>query len=522
MKKLSIIVFTIYSIFLVLFITFGTSAIQPIYSFLYNFIIKQEYKITKIEINLENEYLIERQYFLDYTVYPNKNIDYELKFESLTPEILTVTSDGYICGKRTNNEKTTGQIRITSKKDLEFEKIITVNFTKKYPTDLEIHLDQFYKQEDDTYITYLNFPINIRYTNITNNEITELVPIIEYDETIFKKDSSFTLTPINKTNETKVYIKQNNIIKEVKIKVIDMKDDLEMYEKNSSFNKISLYQKDNNNNKEFIYYTGSDIFVDLFNNDFAIIVPYEITSSNEEILEITNGILSPKKIGTVDINISLENGFNKTYTLHIKNKLVLPTLEGIEIKDGISNILIGEESLINFVFPYDTTYKQLEIICDEGKIRLTKISDLQYKLVGLTESSSKIKIIIDDGEQKLEKEYTIIVKENKKVTHVIKSNLSMIVPKILGHLAMFFVEGILAMWVALNYHSKKKLINIIIFASIGLILAMLTEIIQLFIPERSARVVDVLIDFTGYIIGLIVLWGVYLMFKKIKKHHQVN
>ena len=105
MKKLSIIVFTIYSIFLVLFITFGTSAIQPIYSFLYNFIIKQEYKITKIEINLENEYLIERQYFLDYTVYPNKNIDYELTFESLTPEILTVTSDGYICGKRTNNEK---------------------------------------------------------------------------------------------------------------------------------------------------------------------------------------------------------------------------------------------------------------------------------------------------------------------------------------------------------------------------------------------------------------------------------
>ena len=522
MKKLSIIVFTVYSIFLVLFITFGTSSIQPIYSFLYNFITKQENKIKKVEFNLENEYLIERQYFLDYTVYPNKNIDYELKFESLNPEILSVSNDGYIYGKRTNDEKTTGQIKITSNKDLEFEKIITLNFTKKYPTDLEINLDKFYKQENDTYITYLNFPINIRYTNITNTEITELVPTIEYDETIFKKDSSFRLTPINKTDETIIYLKQNNIVKEVKIKVIDMKDDLEMYEKNSSFNKISLYQKDNINNKDFIYYTDSDITVDLFNNDFAIIVPYEITSSNEEILEIINGKLKPKKIGMVDIKISLENGFNKTYTLNIKNTLVLPTIEGIEIKDGISNILIGEESLINIVFPHNTMYKQIEVIYDEGKIRLTKISDSQYKLVGLIESSSKIKIIIDDGEQRLEKEYTVIVKENKKVTHVIKTNLSMIVPKILGHLAMFFVEGILAMWVALNYHSKKKIINIIIFASIGLILAMLTEIIQLFIPGRSGRAMDVLIDFTGYIIGLIVLWGVYLIFKKIKKHHQVN
>ena len=522
MKKLSVIVFTVYSLFLVLFITFGTSAISPVYSFLYNCITKKEYKITNVEFNLNEEYLIEKEYYLDYVVYPNKNVDYELKFESLTKDICDISSDGYIYGKRTDNDKTVGKIKVTSKKDSHFEKIISVNFTKKYPTDIDIRLDEFYKQENEIYITYVNLPIHLRYTLIYNEDITEDIPYIEYDENIFENDSFLTLTPVTKTDETTIYLKLNNITKEIKLKVIDIKEDLEMVEKNSSFNKLSLYQKDNYNNENSIYYVGYDIDFDIFNDDFAIIFPYEVTSSDEEILEVFDKKLRPKRKGTVDITITLENGFSKTYTLYIKNKLTLPTLEGVEIDNKTITVLIGETSLINFVFPDEIIYREMEIEFDKGKIRLTKISDTQYKLEGLIESTSKIKIKIDDNDQSLEQEYTILVKENKKVTHVIKTNLSMIVPKILGHLAMFFVEGILAMWVAMNYHSKKKLINIIIFASIGLVLAGGTEFVQLFISGRSSRFIDVIIDFTGYVIGFLILWGVYLITKKIKKHHQKN
>lgn len=519
MKKISLIIFSIYTVFLVLFITFGSSAAAPIYAMMSKFIKKTEYNIRNIEFDLNDNYLIEKEYFLNYTVLPNKNVDYEIKFESLDPDIFTVDEKGYIYGKRTTSDNTVGRLRITSNKDLNFEKIITLNFKKSYPTDIKVHLDSFYKKEEDIYTTYLNFPINFSYSNIPNTEITETKPIIEFDESIFKKNSDYSLTPTTLTDETIVYLKQKDVVKEIKIKVINMNDDLEMMEKNSSFNKIEFYQSGNNNNKDFIYYTSSNISLRLLNDDFAIIVPYTVTSANEEILKVANNYLIPQKAGIVDIMISLENGFNQTYTLILKNKLVSPKLEGLEIKNGACDILIGEKSLINFVFPNDAKYKQISVIYDNSCLTLTKTSELQYQLEGIKASSSVIKVIVDDGENKIETTYTINVNENKKVLFFVKSNLSTIVPKIMGHLVLFIVEGILALWVTLYYHSNKKVLSVVLFMALGLFLGSLTEVMQLFIPGRSGKIADVIVDFIGYLLGASLLWLVYIIFKNHKKHH---
>ena len=172
--------------------------------------------------------------------------------------------------------------------------------------------------------------------------------------------------------------------------------------------------------------------------------------------DLSDNYLISQKAGTVDIMISLENGFNQTYTLILKNELVSPKLEGLEIKNGACDILIGEKSLINFVFPNDAKYKQISVIYDNSCLTLTKTSELQYQLEGIKVSSSVIKVIVDDGENKIETTYTINVNENKKVLFFVKSNLSTIVPKIMGHLVLFIVEGILALWVTLYYLQIKK------------------------------------------------------------------
>ena len=56
----------------------------------------------------------------------------------------------------------------------------------------------------------------------------------------------------------------------------------------------------------------------------------------------------------------------------------------------------------------------------------------------------------------------------------------------------------------------------IVFSSIsGLFLAILTELIQSFVPGRSGEIIDVLIDLSGYLIGVIIV-GVVTYILKIK------
>ena len=67
--------------------------------------------------------------------------------------------------------------------------------------------------------------------------------------------------------------------------------------------------------------------------------------------------------------------------------------------------------------------------------------------------------------------------------------------------------------------SDKKVLSVVLFMSLGLFLGSLTEVMQLFIPGRSGKITDVIVDFIGYLLGALLLWLVYIIFKNHKKHH---
>lgn len=81
-------------------------------------------------------------------------------------------------------------------------------------------------------------------------------------------------------------------------------------------------------------------------------------------------------------------------------------------------------------------------------------------------------------------------------------SLQVFIRKAIGHFGLFFLNGIFATlsghyWLALN--SKAK--TLVVF-SIGVFLAGLSEFIQVFAPERGPSFLDVLIDVTGFIVGI--------------------
>lgn len=54
----------------------------------------------------------------------------------------------------------------------------------------------------------------------------------------------------------------------------------------------------------------------------------------------------------------------------------------------------------------------------------------------------------------------------------------------------------------------------------GLLAAQIDETIQLFVPGRSSQVKDVWIDFSGVVCGVIVIFVIYAVMRKIRKEKQ--
>ena len=97
--------------------------------------------------------------------------------------------------------------------------------------------------------------------------------------------------------------------------------------------------------------------------------------------------------------------------------------------------------------------------------------------------------------------------------------------KAFGHFGLFLISGFftsLALFLIINPFNDKKYYRIILIAlSSGLLLALLTETIQLYVPGRSGELTDVLIDFGGYLLGFSVIFLIlFLIIRHINK--QIN
>lgn len=101
------------------------------------------------------------------------------------------------------------------------------------------------------------------------------------------------------------------------------------------------------------------------------------------------------------------------------------------------------------------------------------------------------------------------------------------VRKVVGHFLLFSIAGFFATWSILllleNVTKKSKLwfLNIAIPIGYGILLASISEFMQLFASGRSGEIRDVLIDSGGYLLGAIIIF-VILFFIFRKNHRQNN
>lgn len=100
--------------------------------------------------------------------------------------------------------------------------------------------------------------------------------------------------------------------------------------------------------------------------------------------------------------------------------------------------------------------------------------------------------------------------------------------KAFGHFGLFVVSGLLsptALYLLINpFKWSKHYLNVIIGLSFGLLIAITTEVIQLSVPGRSGEFTDVLIDFSGYLLGALIVGLILFLIirKKNKKADQIS
>lgn len=85
----------------------------------------------------------------------------------------------------------------------------------------------------------------------------------------------------------------------------------------------------------------------------------------------------------------------------------------------------------------------------------------------------------------------------------------------LAHFSEYTFLGILLMSLMSTYNLKQKN-KFLISIGIGFLYACSDEFHQLFVPGRTAKFTDVLIDTSGVCMGCLILFLIILIFKKVK------
>jgi len=144
--------------------------------------------------------------------------------------------------------------------------------------------------------------------------------------------------------------------------------------------------------------------------------------------------------------------------------------------------------------------------------------DSYGNLLGYKKGMTTISISLKDNPI-VKREISVVITSIPESTY---QNISFLVRKIIGHFSFYLaigVFGFLTMYLYLSFKSKKKdLYAAFIALSYGILLAIISELIQLIPGGRSGNIDDILLDFLGYLIGeFITIIVIYLVNKNSKK-----
>lgn len=272
-------------------------------------------------------------------------------------------------------------------------------------------------------------------------------------------------------------------------------------------------------NDELSFIKSDLVCLNTLGDEENIFHNFLITSFDEEILSVDNfGNLSFNKAGKTKILIYDEiSKLNKEIVVNVYNVINLDENPFFIVGDNVSYLddvyflNNGKSYEIKMQFLDDSTYSYVNYKSSNEKIVFVGSDGV---LVPHKSGEAVIYLEINDGfSEKIIYEFSLKIEGEKLINNI--SSFLYGIRKGIGHFGAFLIFGIFSSFVFLFFFKfKNKFLSIFICFVQGFVLALITEIIQLFVPGRYGVFSDVMIDFCGFCFSTLIISIIFLIKNK--------
>ena len=369
MKTLSKVLYVAYSLFVILILTFGNDFVSTTID-LVKMQFTEKKKITDVDVYLEDrELLAGKYYYPEYIPIGDFDGDAGLVYSSMDPNYLVVSAKGAICAKNNfESESIEASVKVTSKYDKDFEKIITYRFVKKYPEAFNVRY--FIKGHSfDTETLYVGVPVYV-YSNVSSSNPPYNCTDHEilYNEDYFARAEDGALIPKRVTadgenlNFVVTYgngasaVSKSFEIKEPEYQVAEV-DEI----------RINDLVGDTIENVR-----GTPLVITLFKQGELVATDYSLKFEDESDVSMSlSGNYIFKTSGDKSVTITLPNGFSTTFLIRVRNVMSAPVFEDVSFQQNrYITMLDTETKTLRFDFEKGVTYTTIKYEFDEEVIKI--------------------------------------------------------------------------------------------------------------------------------------------------------
>lgn len=504
-KSLAVFVYLIYAVSITLMLCFGRDVALGTVKIVRDIVNMKDIEDVTVDIDTDTELLASKTYYLDYIAHGDFTGEAGLKFESLNPELLKVTSSGAVYAYNSfEGDSIELSYRITSKYDETFEKIQTLTFHKKYPEKFSAAYSLEGVGSSKT--LYVGVPVYV-YSNVAAGQSYNVSAYeVLYDEEYFSYDEKRNAyIPIKTTEGSKtltfaVSYANGSTGESTAFKIAAVPTEV------TDFDEIRL------NNKPSDGYdigVNKSILVSLYKDGKRLVTDYTLTLGEGDGGKINRaGRIQYTKSGIKTVTVILPNGFSKTVSFSTSNVMSLPTVSGVVLNDdGVIELLDSDELKYKVSFPKGVTYSSLKFEYDKTLMKVS-YSEKTLKITPKGAGRTSLKIVLNDGYQRLEESYELNIIKDTRISTWILKNLGTFITKFFGHMLMFAGLALFSLNMFRFIKMKNPIKRFLGYTMTALPIAALTEFIQYFIPKRTSAIRDVFIDMLGFYLGTAIIIGV--------------
>lgn len=433
-------------------------------------------------------------------------------FEPIDDAFKKFTKSGTFTTKTISEESVEARIRVTSKYDPDFEKILTVTIAKTYPTEFDVKYLSLSVGYNTTAV--VGVPISVYIDPKEGETYTHKSFELIYDPEYFRLESGNVLVPIKATPKgekiTFACRCPNGAYAESEPFSITTKTLPE------EFDEVRVWYGDKwQNISEVTFGSNKNYVISLYKNGKRVYSGYEVIVEENKTKKVLTGMLKFYDVSTSDVTVRLPGGFEKTFEVNVFNDLKLPTVSGESLRDdGTITVTDTGTTALSYKFASAMGFQDLEFEYDKKALSLT-VSDKKIHLKGLKEGETELTLVLDDGEQRVTKTFTVYVESAKTIFEKIYDQAHKIMAKSIGHFTSFALLAVFAANFFRFVEMKRKWLRFLLYSSGAFAAACLTEFIQSFMPSRTAKLTDIMIDMLGFYIGTAVIVLLVFIIKKL-------